>query len=39
MDTDVHAELRDQVAAVMSDRAGIKVSDAEADLLDAGLID
>ena len=39
MHTDVHDELRDQVAAVMSDRAGIEVPDAEADLLDAGLID
>lgn len=39
MHTDVHNELRDQVTAVVSDRAGIKVPDAEADLLDAGLID
>ena len=39
MHTEVHHELRDQVAAVMSDRAGIEVPDAETDLLDAGLID
>ena len=39
MHTDLHGELRDQVGAVMSDRAGIEVPDAEADLLDAGLID
>ena len=44
MDTDVHGinevhdALRDQVGAVMSDRAGIDVPDAEADLLDPGLI-
>ena len=36
---DVQDDLRDQVRAVMSDRAGIEVPDAEADLLDAGLID
>jgi acyl carrier protein len=39
MHADVHTELRDQVAAVMSDRAGIDFPDAETDLLDAGLID
>jgi len=39
MHTDVHDELRNQVAGVMSDRASIEVPDAEADLLDAGLID
>src|SRR3954469_24883020 len=39
MHTEVHHALRDQVAAIMSDRAGIVVPDAEADLLDAGLID
>jgi D-alanine--poly(phosphoribitol) ligase subunit 2 len=39
MHADVHDELRDQVGVVMSDRAGIEVPDAEADLLDAGLID
>ena len=40
MHTDFRDELRDQVAAVMSDRAGIQVPvAAEADLLDAGLID
>ena len=32
-------QLRDQVGAGMSDRAGIDIPDAEADLLDAGLID
>ena len=39
MNTDVHTELRDQVAKVMSDQAGIDVPDAATDLLDAGLID
>lgn len=39
MHTDVHDELRDQVTAVMSDQAGIDVPDAEADLLEAGVID
>ena len=39
MHADVHTELRDQVAKVMSDQAGIDVPDAETDLLDAGLID
>jgi acyl carrier protein len=39
MHTDVHDELRDQVAAVVTDRAGIEVSDAKSDLLAAGLID
>jgi acyl carrier protein len=39
MHADVADKLRDQVAAVVSDRAGIEVPDAEADLLDAGLID
>lgn len=39
MHPDVHDELRAQVAAVMSARAGIEVPDVEADLLDGGLID
>jgi D-alanine--poly(phosphoribitol) ligase subunit 2 len=39
MHADVHDKLRDQVATVVSDRAGIEVPDTEADLLDAGLID
>jgi acyl carrier protein len=39
MHADVHDELRDQVAAVVSDRANIEVPDAEADLIGAGLID
>jgi acyl carrier protein len=39
MHSDVHDELRDQVAAVVSDRANIEVPDAEADLIGAGLID
>jgi acyl carrier protein len=39
MHSDVHDELRHQVAAVMSDRAGIAVPAADTDLLDAGLID
>jgi acyl carrier protein len=39
MHADAHDELRDQVTAVVSDRAGIEVPHAEADLLDAGLID
>ncbi|HTF12906.1 MAG TPA: acyl carrier protein [Asanoa sp.] len=39
MHADVHDQLRDQVAAVVFDRAGIEVPDAEADLLEAGLID
>ena len=39
MHADVDDELRDQVGAVMSARAGIEVPDAEADLLDAGVID
>ena len=39
MHTDVHDELRYQVSAVLSDRAGIEVLDAETDLLGAGLID
>jgi acyl carrier protein len=39
MHADVHDQLRDQVTAVVSDRARIEVPDTEADLLDAGLID
>lgn len=34
-----HGRLRDQVAEVVSDRAGIDVPDAGTDLLEAGLID
>ncbi|MFC5063791.1 acyl carrier protein [Actinomycetospora atypica] len=34
-----HGRLRDRVAEVVSDRAGIDVPDAETDLLEAGLID
>jgi acyl carrier protein len=39
MHADVHTELRDQVAKVMADQAGIDVPDTETDLLGAGLID
>lgn len=39
MHIDVHNGLRDQVAAVMSEQAGIEIPGAEADLLEAGLID
>lgn len=39
MHTDVHEELRDQVAEVMSGQAGIEIPDTETDLLEAGVID